>query len=119
MKVYNENKTEILNDCDLDKGTIVNEVYNGEIVLVYKPFSQELLKIVEQSKIQGQIQECLQYLRDTDYIANKFAEVEVEYIATGDNTEILALRERYAEELATRKNKREKIRELENLLKVE
>ena len=66
-----------------------------------------------------QIQECLQYLKDTDYITNKLAEAESEFIETGDNTEVLALREHYSEELATRKNKREKIRELENLLKVE
>lgn len=116
MKVYNESKTEILDDYDLDKGTIVNEVYNGEIVLVYKPFSQEQLKIVEQSKIQGQIQECLQYLQDTDYITSKLAEAESEFIETGDNTEVLTLRQHYSDELANRKTKRERIRELENKL---
>ena len=67
---------------------------------------------------QQELQECLRYLRDTDYIANKLAEAESEFIETGDNTEVLALRQHYSNELANRKIKREKIRELENLLKV-
>jgi hypothetical protein len=73
----------------------------------------------EEEKAEIEIQECLKYLQDTDYITNKLAEAEADYIATGDNTEVLVLREHYAEELTTRKNKRERIRELENLLKVE
>lgn len=74
---------------------------------------------VEQDVYGNELEECLQYLRDTDYIANKLAEAESEYIETGDNTEVLALRQHYVNELATRKIKRERIRELENLLKVE
>lgn len=77
------------------------------------------LEGIEQDAYIIELEECLQYLRDTDYIANKLAEAESEFIETGDNTEVLALRQHYSDELANRKIKRERIKELENLLKVE
>lgn len=70
----------------------------------------------EEELTQQELQECLKYLRDTDYIANKLAEAESEFIETGDNTEIIALRRHYSNELTNRKIKRKRIRELEKLL---
>ena len=157
MKIYNQEKTQVLTEYDLEKGhlesdtitipetpaveeqshiEVIAEYPNGgkevkkvidvvgqaykpkheEEIVVYIPYTEEELQKFANER---EIQECLKYLRDTDYIANKLAEANAEFIAVGDNTEVLALREHYAEELANRKIKRERIRELENLLKVE
>ena len=157
MKVYNQEKTQVLTEYDLEKGhlesdtitmpeipaveeqshiEVIAEYPNGgkevkkvidvvgqaykpkheEEIAVYIPYTEEELQKFANER---EIQECLQYLQDTDYITNKLAEAEAEYIATGDNTEVLALREHYAEELATRKNKRARIQELEKLLQQE
>lgn len=64
---------------------------------------------------QEEIYECLQYLKSTDYIASKLAEANSKYIASGDNSEVIALMQHYATELETRESKRVRIRELENI----
>lgn len=59
------------------------------------------------------ITQLKQNLEKTDYIADKLAEAIAEYIATGNNTNVLALRARYAEQLQDRQSWRDKINELE------
>lgn len=64
-----------------------------------------------------QIAELTKKLKDTDYITNKLAEAVSKYIATGDNTDVLALREQYKVELQNRASWRQEIDKLENTLK--
>ena len=52
-------------------------------------------------------------LEKTDYIANKLAEAVSKYISTGDNTDVLLLREKYALELANREEWRKEIDKLQ------
>lgn len=57
-------------------------------------------------------------LEKTDYIANKLAEAVSKYISTGDNTDVLLLREKYALELANRETWRKEIDKLQQELKL-
>jgi DNA transposition AAA+ family ATPase len=54
----------------------------------------------------------------TDYIANKLAEAVSKYISTGDNTDVLLLREKYALELINREQWRKEIDKLQQELKI-
>jgi hypothetical protein len=58
-------------------------------------------------------------LDSTDYIANKLAEAVSKFISTGDNTDVLLLREKYALELANREEWRKEIDLLEEKYKGE
>ena len=53
------------------------------------------------------------YLVETDYIANKLAEAISKYIETGDNTEVLLLRNTYKEQLKKRAECRKTINEID------
>lgn len=64
------------------------------------------------------INELTQKLESTDYIANKLAEAVSKYISTGDNTDVLLLREKYALELANREAWRKEIDKLQQELKM-
>ena len=59
------------------------------------------------------------YLQETDYVAEKLAEVTAEWAETGDNTKVIEMRKYYADVLKERQIKRQRKKELENLLKVE
>lgn len=56
-----------------------------------------------------QIAEYKKYLQDTDYIVLKMGE----YLADGNTEAVTAIKTEYAEQLAKRKEAREKINELE------
>ena len=64
-----------------------------------------------------QIAELTEKLYLTDYIANKLAEAVSKYISTGDNTDVLLLREKYAIELVNRETWRKEIDSLKEKLK--
>jgi hypothetical protein len=57
-------------------------------------------------------------LAKTDYIASKLAEAVSKYISTGDNTDVLLLREKYALELINREQWRKEIDKLQQELKL-
>lgn len=173
MKVYNENKTEVLKSYDLTKGLlkpdkilkekheavpaveaitvemkiaeitasggkveeingipykVIAEYENGgkdiekieespavpakeaydeyEDIEVYIPYTEQEIKAAEKEK---QIQEYKKYLSDTDYIVLKMGEL----LADGNAEAVAATKTEYTEQLAKRKQAREKINELE------
>ena len=63
------------------------------------------------------INELTQNLESTDYIANKLAEANAEYIVTEDKTKLIELRTKYAKELADRETWRKEIDSLQEKLK--
>ena len=56
-------------------------------------------------------------LASTDYIANKLAEANAEYIVTEDKTKLIELRNKYSKELADRETWRKEIDSLQEKLK--
>lgn len=56
-------------------------------------------------------------LVSTDYIANKLAEANAEYIVTEDKTKLIELRNKYSKELADRETWRKEIDSLQEKLK--
>ena len=89
----------------------VLKVIDGKVIAVVHELTQEELK-------QKQIIKLTQNLEKTDYIANKLAEAVSKYISTGDNTDVLLLREKYALELANREAWRKEIDKLQQELKL-
>ena len=86
-------------------GTVVEEE-EPDIVLTEKEIKS------------NRVQELSQKLINTDYIANKLAEAVSKYISTGDNTDVLLLREKYALELINREQWRKEIDKLQQELKL-
>ena len=91
--------------CEQNKGKEL-KVIDGKVVAVERVATQEELN-------QLKIMELTQKLQSTDYIANKLAEAVSKYISTGDNTDVLLLREKYAIELANREEWRKEIDSLQ------
>ena len=147
MDVYNQEKTQILENYDLEKGHIeqdfievpevqavaeqghyetIREYANGgkdvkwvvevegieyqpahqEEIYVYIPYTEKELKIMAD---QNELADVLQHLIDTDYIANKLIEAINE-------EELQQLKQRYAKELAQRRNWRLRADELKKEL---
>ena len=77
-----------------------------EDIMVYIPYTEQEIKAQEKTK---KVAECKQYLADTDYIVLKMGE----YLADGNTEEVTAIKTKYAEQLAKRKEARDKINELE------
>ncbi len=71
----------------------------------------------EEYKTHCQIQELTNKLVETDYVANKLAEANAEYIVTEDKTKLIELRTRYAKELTDRETWRKEIDSLQEKLK--
>lgn len=86
------------------------KVIDGKVVAVERVVTKKELKQLEIDKL-------TQLLQETDYIANKLAEAVSKYISTGDNTDVLLLREKYALELANREEWRKEIDKLQQELK--
>lgn len=97
------------------------EVTDEEFFKIQNGFLQFIngVLIDTTSKIEKekQIAELTLQLQSTDYIANKLAEAVSKYISTGDNTDVLLLREKYALELANRETWRKEIDSLKEKLK--
>lgn len=72
---------------------------------------------IEKEENELKIVKLTNKLAKTDYIANKLAEAISKYISTGDNTDVLLLREKYALELANRESWRKEIDSLQEKLK--
>lgn len=73
--------------------------------------------ISDNELINIQIYNLTKQLKKTDYIDNKLTEAVSKYIVTGDSSEVLALREKYAVELANREDWRKEISSLKEKLK--
>ena len=93
MKVYNKEKTQVLETYDLSKGYIATSKLNGEVINVYIPYSQKTLILRE-------IAELKKKLHEWDYKTSKYVD--------GEYTE-----EEWAEIKAQRKVWRDRINELE------
>ena len=94
------------------KSPLVDENY----IQITKEEFEELTKPKEptaEQKAQAEkakkVAEHKKYLQDTDYIVLKMGE----YLADGNTEEVAAIKTKYAEQLAKRKEAREKINELE------
>ena len=74
--------------------------------------------LTEEELASNRLQELSQKLISTDYIANKLAEAVSKYISTGDNTDVLLLREKYALELINREQWRKEVDKLQQELKL-
>lgn len=85
------------------------ETYEYDDIQVYIPYTEKEYAEVTISKL-------IEKLGNTDYIANKLAEAVSKYITTGDNTEVVGLRTKYAKELADRESWRKYIDELQKQL---
>jgi len=93
MRIFNQNKTQIITNPDLTKGYLVLDTIpfedagldGEETILVYIPYTEaELHKIHAENRIA----ELKKLLADTDYQAIKFAEGELssdEYEPTKQN----------------------------------
>ena len=64
MKVYNKDKTQVLETYDLEKGYLATSKLNGEVINVYVPYSQKTLILRE-------IAELKDKLRKWDYKTSK------------------------------------------------
>lgn len=78
--------------------------------------TEEYQNIIEGLDLQKKISDFSEKLKKTDYIANKLAEAVSKYISTGDNTDVLLLREKYALELVNREEWRKEIDRLQQEL---
>lgn len=86
------------------------KVVDGKVVAVERVFS-------EKETTQLEIDKLTEELQRTDYIANKLAEANAEYIVTEDKTKLIELRNKYAKELADRETWRNEIDSLQEKLK--
>ena len=146
MKIYNQEKTQIIENVDLKKGYLRNDRLliaieeleefhyqeikheNGgisKIKIVDKPYIPEQYEDIQvyilytqEELVNNKLNELTQNLVKTDYIANKLAEAVSKYISTGDNTDVLLLREKYALELINREQWRKEIDKLQQELKI-
>lgn len=95
--------------------------FNGKLVFEEETQTEEYLTAKQNLETkqdnQKRVAKLTEQLQKTDYIANKLAEANAEYIVTGDNTNVLALREEYKVELQNRASWRQEINKLENTLK--
>jgi len=78
-----------------------------EDILVWKPYSETELEI---NSYQNEIYDQQDYLDTTDYVVSKISEAA----AFGEDTD--ALKEKYADVIAKRKEARSRINELEELI---
>ena len=156
MKIYNREKTQVLENPDLEKGYLQpdqiiaktipateevqeefhfitikeyenggkdvekvidvpyqpakSETYEYEDIQVYIPYTEKELYEITINKLTNQLQA-------TDYIANKLAEANAEYIVTEDKTKLIELRTKYEKELTDRETWRKEIDSLQEKLK--
>lgn len=85
----------------IDVPAIEYKAAYDEDILVYLPYTQDELDLKSYEK---QLNNVLNELSKTDYIANKLAEANSKYIMTNDKTEIANLRAIYEQELIAREN---------------
>lgn len=107
-------------DCLETDKNIVRD-FNGKLVFEEETLTQEYLTAKQNLETKQDNQERIAKLTNklvnTDYIANKLAEAVSKYISTGDNTDVLLLREKYALELADRETWRNEVDSLQEKLK--
>lgn len=155
MKIYNQEKTDILENPDLEKGYLqydkiivktipATEEVKEEFHYEYKTYpsgGKDRIKVVdvpyqpakpetyeyediqvyitytEKEYTEVRINKLTNQLQATDYIANKLAEANAEYIVTEDKTKLIELRNKYSKELADRETWRREIDSLQEKLK--
>lgn len=102
MKVYNADKTEVLERYDLAKGRLKNDTLDGEYILVYIPYDEQTIARIEARK---EIASIFSWLKANDWKPNK--------IITGEWKET---DERWTSYLADRLVKRARLDELKAFL---
>ena len=155
MKIYNQEKTDILENPDLEKGYLqydriivktipATEEVKEEFHYEYKTYpsgGKDRIKVIdveyqlakpetyeyediqvyvtytEKEYAEVRINKLTNNLQKTDYIANKLAEANAEYIVTEDKTKLIKLRNKYSKELADRETWRKEIDSLQEKLK--
>lgn len=96
-----------LEEIEETPGVPKQEAYDEyEDIGVYIPYTEQEVKAQERAK---QVAEYKKYLADTDYIVLKIGE----YLADGNTEGVTAIKTEYSEQLAKRKEARNKINELE------
>ena len=160
MKVYNQDKTILLEEYDLNKGHLKEDVLithypevkeikeqghyvtiaeypsggkdvewvvdvkgveyqpardEEEKIYVYIPFTEAQL---QKMALEDEYEEKMEYMRETDYVANKLSEAVAEYIANGDSTNVIVLRANYKEVLEKRQQYRNRLDEIKELLAI-
>lgn len=96
-----------LEEIEETPGAPKQEAYDEyEDIRVYIPYTEQEIKAQEKAK---KIAEYKKYLQDTDYIVLKMGEC----LADGNTEAVTAIKTEYAEQLAKRKEAREKINKLE------
>ena len=101
------------------QGYIVVEIADKYVDCCFEDFDNFVFSVdkynTRKSKEENAIKilKLTEKLEQTDYIANKLAEAVSKYISTGDNTDVLLLREKYAIELANREIWRKEINNLQ------
>ena len=155
MKIYNQEKTQVLENPDLEKGYLqydkiivktipateeVKEEFHYEYK-VYPSGGKDRIKVIdvqhqpakpetyeyediqvyveytEKEYAEVRINKLTDNLQETDYIANKLAEANAEYIVTEDKTKLIELRNKYLKELTDRETWRKEIDSLQEKLK--
>ena len=108
----------ITNDMIEVNDDVLNEIgktkcfENGKVV----DYDNSAEKTKEETELK--IIKLTNQLSKTDYIANKLAEANAEYIVTEDKTKLIELRTKYAKELADRESWRKEIDSLQEKLKI-
>ena len=74
MKIYNEDKTQILDCPDISMGYFREDVIGDEDILVYIPYTSEEAKRLNAP---NRIEELKKLLADTDYKCMKHADGEI------------------------------------------
>lgn len=99
---------------DVDVEDCLPSDFNDDLTFNLEKYNARKQKIKDIIKLN----ELTQKLFTTDYIANKLAEAVSKYISTGDNTDVLLLREKYALELINREEWRNEVDKLQQKLKL-
>lgn len=100
---------------------IFNAKTGTEEIIERELTEQEIVEMEarqNQFELNNKLNKLTQNLIKTDYIANKLAEAVSKYISTGDNTDVLLLREKYALELVNREQWRKEVDKLQQELKL-
>lgn len=111
-------------ECAIEQGYTIVEVPQGCEDCAFSDFDNNGFNIEKYNlrqnefNLNNKLNELTQKLVATDYIASKLAESVSKYISTGDNTDVLLLREKYALELINREQWRKEVDKLQQELKL-
>lgn len=113
IKEYENGGQDVEEIIDVPYQPYIPEHDEEEQIQVYVKYTKNELR---KREINNRINELLNLLYETDYIANKLSEAISKYIIEGDNTNVITLREKYATELTNRELWRNEISSLKDEL---